>query len=91
MIDLVDFCLHFRGETNSMQLVTALQPADNVTNLGDLAYAGLRIAVFNVNTTFRLRAFGRVIVVVRHIARAVFDEVVVRIVPRLHHAFSRCG
>ncbi len=72
-----------------MQLITALQPPHNVADFADLAYARSRITIFNINATFRLRALGGVIVVVRNIAGPVFDEVILRIVSRLGNALSR--
>src|SRR5882672_2272775 len=90
VIELVDFCLHFGGKTNAVQFITALQPADDIADLADLAYAGGRIAVFDVNATLRLCALRGVIVVIRHIARAVFYEVIFRIIPGPDHVFPRC-
>src|SRR6185436_12989278 len=74
-----------------MQLVTALQSADNVADLTDLANAWSRVAVFHIDETLGLGAGCGVVVVIRNIAGAVFDEVIVGIVTSLNHALSSCG
>src|SRR6185295_16259916 len=72
VIELVNFRLHFRRKTNSMQLVAALQTANDFAHLGDLTYAWIGVTVFNVNPTLRLGAFSGVVIVIGHIARAIF-------------------
>ncbi len=80
VVKLVNFGFHFGWKTDAVQFIAALQPANDLANFGDLANAGTRIAVFNVDATLWLGAFGGVVVVIRHVAGAIFDEVVIRIV-----------
>ena len=62
-----------------MQFVSALQTAHDLAYLADLANPRSRVSVFNVDARLRFDTLGSVVVVVGHVAGAVFNEVVVRI------------
>src|SRR6266850_1198717 len=71
-----------------MQLITALQSADDLADLANLANTRSRIAVFNKDETLRFHSCRGVVIVIGNIAGPVFDEVIIRIVTGSRDAVS---
>ena len=89
MVERVDVLFHFRRKADSMQFIASLQSPHHITNLANLAYAGPGITIFHVNMALRFRIFRRVVIVIRNIAGAIFDEVILRIVTGFGYASAR--
>src|SRR6266513_2279529 len=71
-----------------MQFITALQPSYNVADFTNLTYPGPCKTVLNIDASLRLNPFNSVIVIIRNVARPVFNEIILRIVTRLRNAVS---
>src|SRR5882724_431079 len=76
MVKPVNFVLHFRGEADTVQFVTAAQAAHGLADLTDFADLRMRIAVFDVDARAWVNTFRRVVNIVRNIGGPVFDEIV---------------
>src|SRR2546423_6719682 len=83
VIKPVDFFFYFGREPDSMQFVTAPQTAHGFTDLTDFAEPRMRIAVLDIDTRAGLDAFGRVVAIVRNVAGAIFDEIILGHEPAL--------
>ena len=82
MIQTIDLIFHLGGKTDPMQLITAAQSAHNFTHFADLPNCRPRVSVFNIDARAWLDTIRSVIAVIRNIAGAVFDEVILRQEPR---------
>src|SRR6266481_2908729 len=78
VIEPVDLFLYLGRETDSMQFVTPPQTAHSFTDLADFAQPGMGITILDIDASTRLDTFGRVVTIVRNIARAIFDEIIFR-------------
>ena len=76
MIKTINFIFYFRGETNPMQFIPATQTANDFAHLADFTYAGMGVSVFNIDARPRLNTLSGVVTIVRNVAGAIFNEVI---------------
>src|SRR5436190_18565088 len=74
MVETIDFILHFGGETDAMQFIAPTKAAHYFADFTDFADDWTGITVFDIDVRFH--AARSVIVIVRNIAGAIFDEIV---------------
>src|SRR5438105_7769621 len=90
MIQTIDLVFHFSRKTDSMQLITTAQSTHNLAHFADLTNRGTRVTIFNIDARAGLDTISSVVTVVRNIARAILDEVILRQKARgLDHSESR--
>src|SRR5215210_7173713 len=90
VVEGVDLVLDLGREADAVEAVAAQAP-HGVAHLADLAHARARVAVLAVDERLGLGALGRVVGVVGHVARLVFDEVVGRVEAAAGDEGAGCG
>src|SRR5687767_221740 len=91
VIEVVHSLLDFRGETDSVEFIPLLQPANRITHFANFPDLRLSIAIFHIDKTLRFSTRGCVVVVIGNVAGAVLDEVIVRVVTCFPNTFAGRG
>src|SRR5688500_14902716 len=91
MIEVVHSSLDLRGETDAVEFIPTLQTANRLTHFANLPDLRSSISVFHIDETLRFRTSCRVVVVIRNVAGAVLNEVIVRVVTCFPNTFAGRG
>ena len=67
---------------------TLLKSAHDLAHFADFTYLGMGVAVFNIDARLRLDTFSGVVIVVRNVTRAIFNEVILRVETGTCDAFA---
>src|ERR1700738_4902819 len=85
VIKPIHLFFYFGGKADSMQFIATPQTTHGFADLTDFTNSRMCIAILDIDAGARLDAFGRVIAIVRNVARTIFDEIVFGKESSRHH------